>query len=197
MGDKRLLLAEFHFQRPRNSPIFANIYLHELDKFVVNLAKNFDKPKEKKFTPEYLAYSLLWVISVFSSLSSIFSVPAINSDNWRLIRAQSSLFPFKTLLRCTDLEIISAYNAELRGLCNYYSIASNFGKLNYFAYLMEYSCLKTLAGKHKSKISKIKAQYKDGRGGWGIITPFYKTFFYESAYGSFHRPLTFCAVWQS
>ena len=35
------------------SPIFANIYLHELDKFVVNLAKNFDKPKEKKFTPEY------------------------------------------------------------------------------------------------------------------------------------------------
>ena len=26
------------------SPIFANIYLHELDKFVVNLAKGFDRP---------------------------------------------------------------------------------------------------------------------------------------------------------
>ena len=35
------------------SPIFANIYLHELDKFVVSLAKDFDEPKKAKFTPEY------------------------------------------------------------------------------------------------------------------------------------------------
>lgn len=74
----------------------------------------------------------------------------------------------KTLLRCTDLEIVSAYNAELRGICNYYSIASNFGKLDYFAYLMEYSCLKTLAGKHKCKTGKVRNMYKDGLGGWGI-----------------------------
>ena len=33
---------------------------------------------------------------------------------------------------------------------------------------MEYSCYKTLANKHKSKISKVKAMYKDGHGGWGI-----------------------------
>ena len=39
--------AEFAHQ------FFANIYLHELDKFVVNLAKGFDRPKERKFTPEY------------------------------------------------------------------------------------------------------------------------------------------------
>lgn len=71
----------------------------------------------------------------------------------------------KSLLRCADLEIVSACNTELRGICNYYSMASNFGKLDYFAYLMEYSCLKTLARKHKSK---IRAQFKDGRGGWGI-----------------------------
>jgi len=72
------------------------------------------------------------------------------------------------LLQLTDLEIVSVYNAELRGICNYYSMASNFNKLSYFAYLMEYSCYKTLANKHKSKISKVKAMYKDGRGGWGI-----------------------------
>ncbi len=72
------------------------------------------------------------------------------------------------LLRATDYEIVSAYNAELRGICNYYGIASNFYKLGYFAYLMEYSCLKTLAGKHKSSVHKIIAEHQDGRGQWGI-----------------------------
>lgn len=72
------------------------------------------------------------------------------------------------LLNRTDLEIVSVYNAELRGLCNYYAIASNFNKLNYFGYLMEYSCLKTLANKHRSRISKIRELYKDGKGEWGI-----------------------------
>lgn len=72
------------------------------------------------------------------------------------------------LFRCTELEIVSTFNSELRGLCNYYSLASNFNALNYFSYLMEYSCLKTLAGKRKSKISKIKNKYKDGNGKWGI-----------------------------
>ncbi|HCC34295.1 MAG TPA: group II intron reverse transcriptase/maturase [Ruminococcaceae bacterium] len=72
------------------------------------------------------------------------------------------------LLQLTDLEIVSVYNAELRGICNYYGMAGNFYKLSYFAYLMEYSCYKTLANKHKSKISKVKAMYKDGNGGWGI-----------------------------
>lgn len=72
------------------------------------------------------------------------------------------------LLHCTELEIVATYNSEIRGICNYYSLASNFNKLNYFAYLMEYSCLKTLAAKHKSTCSKEKRRYKDGKGGWGI-----------------------------
>ena len=72
------------------------------------------------------------------------------------------------LVTMTDLEILLVYNAELRGICNYYGIASNFGKLGYFAYLMEYSCLMTLASKHKSSVSKMLKQYKDGKGGWCI-----------------------------
>lgn len=72
------------------------------------------------------------------------------------------------LLYLTDLEIVTVYNAELRGICNYYSLASNFNKLQYFGYLMEYSCLKTLANKHQSKISKVREMYKDGKGAWGI-----------------------------
>lgn len=73
-----------------------------------------------------------------------------------------------SLTRCSDLEIVTAYNAELRGICNYYSLASNFGKLNYFNYLMEYSCLKTLACKHKTTIAKIIKKNKDGKGKWCI-----------------------------
>ena len=72
------------------------------------------------------------------------------------------------LLNRTDLEIVTIYNAELRCICNYYGLASNFNKLIYFNYLMEYSCLKTLAGKHRSKVSKIRAMYKDGTGKWAI-----------------------------
>lgn len=72
------------------------------------------------------------------------------------------------LLNRTDLEIVTIYNAELRGICNYYGLASNFNKLIYFNYLMEYSCLKTLARKHRSKVSKIRAMYKDGTGKWAI-----------------------------
>jgi len=72
------------------------------------------------------------------------------------------------LLNCKDIEIISIFNAELRGICNYYSIASNFNKLDYFSYLMEYSCLLTLSAKHGSTISKILSKYKDGKGKWSI-----------------------------
>ena len=71
------------------------------------------------------------------------------------------------LLHCTDLEIVTTFNSELRGLCNYYSMASNFNALNYFSYLMEYSCLKTLAHKHKSKLKKVRDKFRQGKR-WGV-----------------------------
>lgn len=79
------------------------------------------------------------------------------------------MFPVhrKYLIGSTDLEIVMIYNSELRGICNYYSLASNFNKLDYFAYLMEYSCLKTLASRHKSSVSKIRTKYRVGKD-WGI-----------------------------
>jgi group II intron reverse transcriptase/maturase len=72
------------------------------------------------------------------------------------------------LLHMTELEIVSTYNAELRGICNYYNKAADFYKLSYFAYLMEYSCLKTIAAKHRTSISKLVTKYKDGKGKWGV-----------------------------
>lgn len=67
----------------------------------------------------------------------------------------------------TDLEILDTYNAQVRGICNYYALASNYCKLSYFVYLMEYSCLRTLAKKHKSSVAKIYAKYQQGNT-WGI-----------------------------
>lgn len=73
----------------------------------------------------------------------------------------------KYLYSCTDLEILTAFNAELRGICNYYALASNYNRLRYFAYFMEYSCLRTLAGKHKTTSRKILNKYKSD-GKWSI-----------------------------
>lgn len=72
------------------------------------------------------------------------------------------------LTRNTDLEIVTTYDAEIRGLCNFYFLASNYRSLNYFSYLMEYSCLKTLAWKHRCKLSKIYDKYRIGAKRWGI-----------------------------
>ena len=101
-------------------------------------------------------------------------------DNFIVEQKNGELKPVKrpSLLRLTDFEIVSSYNAELRGICNYYHMASNFCQLNYFAYLMEYSCLKTLAAKHKSSIRKTVATFKDGHGKWCIP--------YEAAKGKKH-----------
>ena len=59
------------------------------------------------------------------------------------------------------------YNSEARGLCNFYNLACDYHTLDYFCYLMEYSCLKTIANKHKTSIRKIIRQYKDGKT-WSI-----------------------------
>lgn len=84
-------------------------------------------------------------------------------------KGDGRLFPVhrKYLVNSTDLEIVTIYNSELRGICNYYRLAANFNKLSYFAYLMEYSCLKTIAARHKSSISKVIKKYRYKKN-WGI-----------------------------
>ena len=86
------------------------------------------------------------------------------------------------LTRHTDLEIVTVFDSELRGLCNYYYLASNYRNMNYFSYLMEYSCLKTLAWKHKCKLSKIYDKYRIGAKRWGVS--------YETKAGKKIRKLT-------
>ena len=82
-----------------------------------------------------------------------------NGEFWPIHRAG--------LLNLSDVEIVEHYNSEARGLCNFYNLACDYHTLDYFCYLMEYSCLKTIANKHKTSIRKIIRQYKDGKT-WSI-----------------------------
>lgn len=69
------------------------------------------------------------------------------------------------LLNLSDYEIISIYNAELRGLANYYALAGDVKyKLKKVSYLHLTSLLKTLARKRKTKVKHIirELRQKDG-----------------------------------
>lgn len=66
------------------------------------------------------------------------------------------------LLHLDDLEILKQYNAEVRGLYNYYKIAGNVSVLNNFNYVMKFSMFKTFAAKYNSSIGKIRDKYRMG-----------------------------------
>lgn len=68
------------------------------------------------------------------------------------------------LINLQDIEILSKYNSEVRGLYNYYSLACNAVAISKFASLMHYSMLKTFANKYRTTASKIKKRYyRNGR----------------------------------
>ena len=76
------------------------------------------------------------------------------------------------LVTLADVEIVKRYNAELRGLYNYYALADNVRpKMGQLHHVMEYSCLKTLASKYKSTVPKMKMKFSQGKH-WGVA---YKT----------------------
>ena len=67
------------------------------------------------------------------------------------------------LINRSDIEILRKYNAEVRGMINYYSLACNTTAMVHYRSVMKYSMLKTFAAKYRTKVSKIKARYvKDG-----------------------------------
>ncbi|MBI1924972.1 hypothetical protein HYR99_12085 [Candidatus Poribacteria bacterium] len=67
------------------------------------------------------------------------------------------------LLSASEAEIIETYNAELRGLASYYSLANDVKtKLNKLAYLSQYSLIKTLAAKSKVGITQIHNTLRKG-----------------------------------
>ena len=76
-----------------------------------------------------------WMNKLFSyQAMRITYDPVSGKEIWKSIQR-------KQLLHLDDLEILRQYNAEIRGLYNYYKIANNATVLNAFGYMMKYSTL--------------------------------------------------------
>lgn len=75
------------------------------------------------------------------------------------------------LVNHPDIEIVTKFNAEIRGLYNYYRLANNVSVLNKFAHIMEYSMYKTYACKYRTTVKKIIARYARG----GVFAVPYQT----------------------
>lgn len=63
------------------------------------------------------------------------------------------------LINKSDIEILSAYNAEIRGLYNFYSMANDSYKIGMFANIMKYSMFKTFANKYKTNVHRIRERF--------------------------------------
>jgi group II intron reverse transcriptase/maturase len=65
----------------------------------------------------------------------------------------------------SDVEIVWAYNAEMRGLANYYRLAHNAkNTLSKLYYLWWGSLLRTLAAKHKTTVKKVASHLRTPNG---------------------------------
>ena len=64
------------------------------------------------------------------------------------------------LLESSDYDIVTTYQAEYRGLVQYYIMAHNMHHLGRLELATKTSMLKTLASKHKSTVTKIAKAYR-------------------------------------
>lgn len=75
-----------------------------------------------------------------------------NKEVWEPVRRPG-------LIRLDDIEILNQYNAEVRGMYNYFRLANNATVLNAFLYVMKFSMYKTFAGKYRTSMRKIIRKY--------------------------------------
>jgi len=84
------------------------------------------------------------------------------------------------------IAIISQFNAEIRGLYNFYRMAENVSVLNNFAFIMKGSFLKTLAAKGSTSCNKIRKKYEQD----GVISIPYMTKSGPKRCGFYHDGFT-------
>jgi group II intron reverse transcriptase/maturase len=64
------------------------------------------------------------------------------------------------LFNDNDYTIVGEYGSVYRGIVQYYKLAHNISALGKLRWVMETSMLKTLAGKHRSTVTKMARHYK-------------------------------------
>lgn len=103
---------------------------------VYNLTVKLSMPKEK------------WV----SALLKQGSMKITGKNRWKTLHRQR-------LVDSDDLEILSVYNAEIRGLYNYYKLAFNVHSLSHYKNIMKHSMLKTFSSKYRTTSSKMRKKF--------------------------------------
>ena len=98
------------------------------------------------------------------------------------------------LINKSDIEILSAYNSEIRGLYNFYALANDSYKIGRFANVMKYSMLKTYARKYRTNVHRIQQRFMRS----GNFTVEYQTrsgkkksIFYNQGFARKKEPLLF------
>jgi group II intron reverse transcriptase/maturase len=76
----------------------------------------------------------------------------MGTERWKVLHRTE-------LINRTDIDILHKYNAEVRGLYNYYRLAHNASIIGDFGSMMKYSMFKTFAAKYRTTVQKIKARY--------------------------------------
>lgn len=74
------------------------------------------------------------------------------------------------LINNSELEILYTYNAELRGIANYYKLANNYHHLDKLFYLAESSFIKTIANKRRSTSMKVASSMRTHKQGVLCLT---------------------------
>ena len=87
-------------------------------------------------------------------------IPSSKIKDFALKNNYGNLDDFKIthrtkLINNSELEILMTYNAELRGIANYYKLANNYHHLDRLFYLAESSFIKTMANKRRSTSAKV------------------------------------------
>ena len=91
-----------------------------------------------------------------------------------------------------DIDIITKYNSEIRGLYNYYRLAHNASVIGKFAYIMEYSMYKTYGRKYEKSVRFIIDKYskdKEFRVPYDTKAGVKHCVFYNEGFGRKEIPL--------
>ena len=106
-----------------------------------------------------------WMRRLLENENMIIQRDDTGKEKWKPV-ARSSF------VNRAPVEIIGGFNSEIRGLYNYYSLASNVSVLNKYYYIMQYSLYHTFAAKYRCPTSRIIERFKkNGVFGMEYITP--------------------------
>lgn len=102
-------------------------------------------------------------------------VPAKKIKEFAIKNGYGNLDVFKIIHRAklinnSEIEIMYTYNAELRGIANYYKLANNYHHLDKLFYLAESSFIKTIANKRKCTSMKVASTMRTHKQGVLCLT---------------------------